>query len=196
MKKRGSLFCALLMLMSILAGCSNAAKGQETEAVYPGTEAPTLAETSAETKAVPEMSEAEELSAPDESTAAEEIASEPETEEVVSKESESVPQTQGTASGVQEFWGYVIDRCCFEIPGPEEDTWDCLLMDSCRDSGYGLALPNDSAPNGYIWYAFDEKGQDLAFDAILNSNKWVKISLKVTGTLENDIIHVKTLKEG
>ena len=97
---------------------------------------------------------------------------------------------------VQEFWGYVIDICCFEIPGPEEDTWDCLLMDSCRDSGYGLAIPDSSAPNGYIWYAFDEKGQQLAFDAILGSNKWTKISLKVTGTLENNIIHVKTLKEG
>ena len=98
----------------------------------------------------------------------------------------------------EEFFGYLIDRCCFEDPGPEEDTWDCLLMDSCRASGYGLAIPSDSAGNvnGYIWYEFDDPGQELAYQTILNSNKWVQISVKVTGTLKDGIIEVKTMKEG
>ena len=178
MKKWIVLFFALVMLMSILAGCGSRNEVPEVK--------PSAAET---------QPKAEEASG-EETPSAEESAEEAQTPEVIYTAPTAATDPKTGEPVVQEFWGYVIDICCFEIPGPEEDTWDCLLMDSCRDSGYGLAIPDSSAPNGYIWYAFDEKGQDLAFDAILNSNKWVKISLKVTGTLENNIIHVKTLKEG
>ena len=179
MKKWITLLCALLVLMSVLAGCGS--KKEVAEVTAPAATQQTAAETQPEA----------ETSAKEES-----VAEEPAAEEVIYTAPTAATDPQTGEPVVQEFWGYVIDICCFEIPGPEEDTWDCLLMDSCRDSGYGLAIPDSNAPNGYIWYAFDEKGQQLAFDAILGSNKWTKISLKVTGTLENNIIHVKTLKEG
>lgn len=172
MKKRIALLLALLMC--IFTGCG------ENKAVAEVTAPAATQQTSPETQ-------------PEAETSAEE---EPAEEEIFYTAPTAATDPQTGEPVEQEFWGYVIDKCCFEIPGPEEDTWDCLLMDSCRDSGYGLAIPDSSSPNGYIWYAFDEKGQDLAFDVILNSNKWVKISLKVTGTLENNIIHVKTMKEG
>ena len=172
MKKRIALLLALLMCL--FAGCGE--NKEVAEVTVPAATQQPSPEIRPETETLAE-----------EETAAEEVI-------YTAPTAATDPQTGEPV--VQEFWGYVIDKCCFEIPGPEEDTWDCLLMDSCRDSGYGLAIPDSSAPNGYIWYAFDEKGQELAFDAILGSNKWVKISLKVTGTLENNIIHVNTMKEG
>ena len=169
MKRLIALLCAFVMMLCVLAGCGSSAETPKAETPKAESSVKEEAPASAEVK-----SEAVPIETPT-----------PTTKPLPTESPE-----------VQEFWGYVIDICCFEIPGPEEDTWDCLLMDSCRDSGYGLAIPDSNAPNGYTWFAFDEKGQELAFDAILNSNKWVKISLKVTGILENNIIKVQTLKEG
>ena len=104
-------------------------------------------------------------------------------------EPEVVPQAPKTSV----FRGIVIDKCCLDDPGPEEDTWDCLLMDSCRDSGYGLAIPNGSG--GYDWIPFDAKGQDMAFQCIYKSSRYTKITLEVTGILENGIIQVHSMKE-
>ena len=92
----------------------------------------------------------------------------------------------------QGFNGYIIDKDCSEIPGPEEDTIDCLLMDDCRKSGYGLAVKSNE---GYRWYAFDAQGQELVYKILRNTEKYRKISVAVSGILENDIIKVSTMVE-
>jgi len=101
-------------------------------------------------------------------------------------------QEESTAV-VQTLKGYIIDKCCLTDPGPEDDTIDCLLMDSCRASGYGLAIKNGS---GYIWYEFDKVGKDRAFAILKATTKYKKISVTVKGTVVNAILHVSEINEG
>lgn len=100
--------------------------------------------------------------------------------------------TQEESAAVQTFNGYIIDKCCLTDPGPELDTIDCLLMDSCRASGYGLAIKNG---NGYSWYEFDNIGKNRAFAILKITTKYKKISVTVKGTLVNTILYVSEMKE-
>ena len=207
-----------LLLLAFPAGCAakdaEPAPEEETQTI---TETSDVAEETEEVEVTEtpekeiEETPAEEIEAVEEEP--EELPAEAETEETQDEQESpaaDAPQTTTPATPTEQpqkpaepevsqapttsvFRGIVIDKCCLDDPGPEEDTWDCLLMDSCRDSGYGLAIPNGNG--GYDWIPFDAKGQDMAFQCIYKSSRYTKITLEVTGILENGVIQVHSMKE-
>ncbi|AEV68880.1 sulfite exporter TauE/SafE family protein [Acetivibrio clariflavus] len=84
--------------------------------------------------------------------------------------------------------GYLIDKHCFEIMKPENETRACLLMEECADSGYGIAVKQNDG--NYKFYMFDEKGHQLAYEQLnkLTKNSGFKVIVK--GTLTENIINV------
>lgn len=110
------------------------------------------------------------------------------------------------------FSGYFIDQDCFiAYEHPWEDNKDCLLMESCAASGYGVAvLLNDGSTN---FYYFDgdfapnaSYGQIQAAKLINNTQTLDHIYIEVKGKLSGDkkaaanglsygIIKVSSMKE-
>ncbi len=90
---------------------------------------------------------------------------------------------------LQNFSGYFIDQDCFiAYENPWEDNKDCLLMESCAASGYGIAIKKNDG--NYQFYYFDgnfapnkSAGQIEAAKLINDTTKTDHIYIEVTGTL-------------
>jgi len=91
-----------------------------------------------------------------------------------------------------ETWeGYLIDKHCFEIIKPENETRACLLMDECVDSGYGIAV--EQGDGSYKFLEFDEKGHQLAYEQLKKLTKNSGFKVIVKGILNGNIINVYEL---
>lgn len=91
------------------------------------------------------------------------------------------------------FTGILIDEDCSDFDPPPEHDLPCMLMDSCRASGYGIDIQQEDG--SWRFYMFDEKGQDLSLDYLLHTDRMSELYVTVTGVLENDIIYVENLEE-
>ncbi len=88
--------------------------------------------------------------------------------------------------------GILIDEDCSDFETPPEHDLPCMLMDSCRASGYGIDIQQDDG--SWKFYIFDEKGQQLSWDYLTNTNRMSELYVTVTGKLENGIIYVEKLE--
>lgn len=91
------------------------------------------------------------------------------------------------------FNGYIIDKHCFGMKDASEETKMCLTMESCKASGYGVAVKQ--ADGKYKFYKFDDKGQQLATDVLGKTTKEKGISVAVKGTEDGESIKVSTITE-
>ena len=104
--------------------------------------------------------------------------------EAVSAESQLVYET---------FSGILIDADCADFDDPPAHDLPCMLMDTCRASGYGLDV--QQADGRWIFIPFDENGQNLAWEYLLHTTRMDNLYVEVTGTLTDGIIAVQTLTE-
>ena len=185
MKQKYSICFALLL--SIMTGCAKA-DAQTAEnistAVSSGT---TIAETTVTTTAIAATVT---TSAPHPEITAFTTVSEttiPETVPVSATES----LTAETESAYESFTGILIDEDCSDFEDPELHDLPCMLMDSCRASGYGLNIQTEDGAWQFV--PFDENGQELAWDYLLQTMQPDHLYVTIKGTNNEGVIHVVQL---
>lgn len=93
----------------------------------------------------------------------------------------------------ETFVGILIDEDCSDFEDPPLHDLPCMLMDSCRASGYGLDIQQ---PDGsWLFYPFDETGQALSWDYLIHTERMDGLYVKVTGTWEGNCIKVIAIEE-
>ncbi len=93
----------------------------------------------------------------------------------------------------ESYSGILIDEDCSDFEAPEEHDLPCMLMYSCRDSGYGLDILQEDGT--YKFYMFDSAGQELAWEYLNKTTRMCGLYVTVTGIYEDGVIKVKTLRE-
>lgn len=87
--------------------------------------------------------------------------------------------------------GTLIDKHCFAFGDPESDTIECLRMESCAASGYGIAVKQ--ADGSYLFYKLDEQGQKSAAEILKNTDKESNIVITVKGLWNGEILKVTSI---
>lgn len=116
----------------------------------------------------------------------------------VAKEKESQPevknQTADVSSGQYDtFFGVLMDECCSDIDDPAIHETNCMFMEGCRESGYGLDIRQEDG--SWVFYMFDEAGQDLTLEYLEQTERADGLYVTVTGTMENEVIKVISIEE-
>ncbi len=184
MKRMCSIAC--LLAVCLLTGCARADAQEQEPVVTTETAVTTSIEmqpetTVAETTILPETETVETTAATEITTAA--PVTEPVTESVPT-ESQPVYET---------FYGILIDQDCADFDDPPAHDLPCMLMDTCRASGYGLDV--QQADGTWIFIPFDENGQNLAWEYLIHTKRMDNLYVLVTGTLTDGVIAVNTLEE-
>lgn len=103
---------------------------------------------------------------------------------------ETVPVTEAAE---ERFYGVLIDADCSDFEDPPSHDLPCMLMDECRASGYGIDILKDDGT--WVFYMFDQKGQDLTLDYLLKTKRNDNLYAYVTGKFEDGVIRVTGLEE-
>ena len=99
-----------------------------------------------------------------------------------------------TSDGEYEtFYGVLMDECCSDIDDPAIHETACMFMDGCRESGYGLDIQNEDG--SWDFFMFDEKGQQLTWEYLNTTERLDGLYVTVTGSLEDEVIKVISIKE-
>jgi hypothetical protein len=106
------------------------------------------------------------------------------------------------------YKGYLADVLCATKPNgiandgtnmkteAEKHTTACALAPPCAASGYGLEINEGKGmTKNYVFYKFDQKGNDLAAKILKNTKKKDHLSVAVKGMKEKDMIKVVSIKE-
>lgn len=101
--------------------------------------------------------------------------------------------TEEETFAAEVFSGILIDEDCSDFEDPPNHDLPCMLMDSCRASGYGLDIQHEDG--SWLFYMFDDKGQELAWEYLTYTDRMSELYVTVTGTLDNNIIYVEKLEE-
>ena len=200
-------FAALIIPFILLSGCGNSyASDTSNAAVEPSfsTVQTNAVETTSTSSSIVTQSTTNATSESIEQTITEAtIANDlPKTETVqsvkeqVESEDTTVEESEATTEetvNYEVFSGILIDDDCSDFESPPEHDLPCMLMDSCRASGYGIDIQLEDG--SWKFYMFDEKGQELSWDYLTHTKRMNKLYVTVTGILENDIIYVEKLEE-
>ena len=184
MKRMCSIIC--LLAVCLLTGCASADAQEQDPVFTTETAATTVFETHPETT-IAESTKLPETETVITTTVTEIMTTSPMTEpvtEAVSAEPQLVYET---------FSGILIDADCADFDDPPAHDLPCMLMDTCRASGYGLDV--QQADGTWIFIPFDENGQNLAWEYLLHTTRMDNLYVEVTGTLTDGIIAVQTLTE-
>lgn len=92
-----------------------------------------------------------------------------------------------------ELEGILIDKHCFGMKEPPKDTKMCLMMKSCGESGYGVAIKQKD--NTYKFYKFDAQGQKFAMEILKSTKKDKNITILVKGVVDGENIGVSDIVE-
>lgn len=92
--------------------------------------------------------------------------------------------------------GYVVDQMCAKTLAKKENVMEkagahtkkCALEEGCAESGYGLFSEGK-------YYRFDEKGSEKAKALIEGSKRESALMFEASGSVDGDLLTVKTLKE-
>ncbi len=106
-------------------------------------------------------------------------------------ESSSMQESESGKSEV--FHGVLIDEDCSDFEDPPLHETECMFMEECRASGYGIDIKQ--ADGEWVFYEFDDKGKELAWEYLNQTSKPDGLYISVTGELKGNIIEVKELKE-
>lgn len=99
--------------------------------------------------------------------------------------------TAETETAYESFTGILIDEDCSDFEDPELHDLPCMLMDSCRASGYGLNIQTEDGAWQFV--PFDENGQKLAWVYLLQTMQPDHLYVTITGTNNEGVIHVVQL---
>jgi hypothetical protein len=183
MKKRG--FTAIIIPLIMLFGCGEN-KTDNTATVPLKT-----AETNTTTSAVTEQSTTATVKSSNTTTANTTLTVTVDTTaETTVQSSES---NEAEEISFEVFSGILIDEDCSDFEDPPKHDLPCMLMDSCRASGYGLDIQHEDG--SWLFYMFDDKGQELAWEYLTHTDRMSELYVTVTGTLDDDIIYVDKLEE-
>jgi hypothetical protein len=92
--------------------------------------------------------------------------------------------------------GFVVDQMCAKTLAKKEGVMEkagghtkkCALEEGCAESGFGLFSEGK-------YYRFDEKGSAKAKDLIEGSKREKELMFEATGSVDGDLLTVKSLKE-
>jgi hypothetical protein len=92
--------------------------------------------------------------------------------------------------------GYVVDQMCAKTLAKKENVMEkagahtrkCALEEGCTESGYGLFSEGK-------YYRFDDKGSEKAKAMIEGSKRESALMFEATGSVDGDMLTVKSLKE-
>jgi hypothetical protein len=100
---------------------------------------------------------------------------------------------QAEAAILNRLDGYLTDKHCFSLVDPSKDTVECLQMECCAKSGYGIAVKQKDGK--YKFYKFDEKGNDLSKNLINSTKKIKNLPIIVRGYISGGGVNVVSIKE-
>lgn len=106
----------------------------------------------------------------------------------------AAPVETGQAERYDTFYGVLIDEDCSDFEYPPRHDLPCMLMDSCRASGYGLDI--EQSDGSWVFYMFDDNGQSLSWDYLTQTDRMDGLYVTVTGKWEDNVIKVIDLQEG
>jgi 5S rRNA maturation endonuclease (ribonuclease M5) len=69
-----------------------------------------------------------------------------------------------------------------------------MKIPDCAASGYGVLI-KDKKAGKYIFYKFDEKGNEIAKKLLETTKKTDNIKIKVKGTMMKDLIMIESIVE-
>ena len=114
--------------------------------------------------------------------------------EVRETQTEVKTQKADVSSGQYDtFFGVLMDECCSDIEDPAFHETNCMFMEGCRESGYGLDIRQEDG--SWVFYMFDEAGQQLTLDYLEQTERVDGLYVTVTGTMENEVIKVISIEE-
>lgn len=118
----------------------------------------------------------------------------PETVPFEAETSETEPEPVLVSAPAEEtFQGFLIDECCSNLDDLPAHDLHCMLMETCRASGYGLDIQQ---PDGsWQFILFDENGQNLTWEYLNQTNRMDNLYVTVKGTLTDGVIAVSVLEE-
>ena len=93
----------------------------------------------------------------------------------------------------EQFTGILIDEDCSDFDDPPAHDLPCMLMDSCRASGYGLDI--QESDGSWHFYLFDTNGQDITFNYLISTQRMDNLYVTVTGVLADNTITVINIEE-
>jgi flagellar basal body L-ring protein FlgH len=118
--------------------------------------------------------------------------------ETASKETEKMTAEEAVSQAETEqqteiFSGVLMDEDCSGLEDPPLHETNCMFMDECRASGYGLDIEQ---PDGsWVFYMFDERGQQLTWEYLNITTRTEGLYADVTGIRSGDIIKVISIEE-
>ena len=114
--------------------------------------------------------------------------------EPVKTQTEVKSETTDISRGEYDtFFGVLMDECCSDIEDPALHETNCMFMEGCRESGYGLDIQQEDG--SWVFYMFDEAGQQLTLDYLEQTERVDGLYVTVTGTMENEVIKVISIEE-
>ncbi|MBE6869872.1 MAG: hypothetical protein E7494_14150 [Ruminococcus albus] len=114
--------------------------------------------------------------------------------EPVKTQTEVKSETTDISRGEYDtFFGVLMDECCSDIEDPALHETNCMFMEGCRESGYGLDIRQEDG--SWVFYMFDEAGQQLTLDYLEQTERVDGLYVTVTGTMENEVIKVISIEE-
>jgi len=198
----------LFLAYAMLTGCGSSSEKEPSAAYLKSSEIPpasvtsaaatTHAETASVTAAVSSEPE-EKTSELTQVLADTSIITEKDTVSAApSQTTTAVSATTVTSTSVQikeyaEFFGVLIDEDCSDFEDPPRHDTDCMFMEGCRASGYGIDIEQEDG--SWVFYMFDENGQVLAWNYLNTTKRPDGLFVTVTGEWDNGKIKVISIKE-
>jgi hypothetical protein len=92
-----------------------------------------------------------------------------------------------------ELNGWLIDKCCSGTKNPVKHSLECLRMESCAATGFGIL--EKQRDGSFKFYQFDEKGHNLAVNYLKKVTQKDNIVIFVKGVWDGNILKVSILTE-
>lgn len=170
---------AAASIMLLLTACGDTGQSRVSDAYKKSSEKPPVtaqAESSAETSLVEVTEKISEKT----TAAAEETLTEK-------------PEESAVSESFDTFYGILIDEDCSDVSDPPLHDLPCMLMEECRASGFGIDIQQEDGT--WVFYMFGQKGQDLAWEYLLQTEREDNLYVTVEGTWEDNEIKVISLTE-
>lgn len=101
--------------------------------------------------------------------------------------------TEQKQESFDTFYGVLIDEDCSDFEDPPMHDTECMFMEECRASGYGLDI--EQSDGAWVFYMFDDNGQSLAWEYLNFTKRDDGLFVTVTGKWEDGEIKVISITE-
>ena len=97
------------------------------------------------------------------------------------------------SAAAKSYEGLIIDKHCFPLGNPEQDTLLCLKMETCAASGYGLAVKRTDGTWSFTLFGADS--QKSAATILEKTTKKSNVTVTATGTVKTGVLSLTGLVE-